>query len=177
MTMRSAPPALFTVVVLAIAAILSGCGASARLLPAGQANRIDDQLQNVADTTLAGDCPSALAALAEAQRSALTLPPTVDPRLRSRIREGLMGLQTSVPADCRKVAATPTTPALPTPTGPTGPTTPATTPSTTDTTPSTTTTTPTTPTTTPTTHTTPSTTAPVGGASPDATTPTPPPTP
>lgn len=162
-TMRRAPTALLAVLALAAGAA-TGCGGSARLLPAEQATRLDDQLQHAADRTLAGDCQGAMDALRDAQRTTATLPATIDPRLRDRIVRGLGSLTSTIPRDCR----TATTPE-PVTTDTTTDTTAATTDTTTDTTTTTTDTTPTTTTTTPTTTTTaPTTTTPVGGVSPDA---------
>ena len=173
MTMRPPVPALLATVTLVLAAAgLSACGASTRLLPAGAATQLDEQLQRASDATLAGDCSGADAALAEARRTFISLPSTIDTKLRTRIQSGLTSLGTSIPVQCRTGAlpasGTDTTPA-PGATGtsgatgattPTPPTTPTTAPpSTTDTPPATTpsttaTTTPTTP------------QPPVGGASP-----------
>ena len=160
-TMRPTASALLAILALGLgAAGLSGCADNTRLIPARQANALDDQLQQTSEKTLAGDCAGALASLADANRTAATLPASVDLRLRLRIQDGLRSLASTVPLQCKEAGTSGTT----TTTGSTtASTTDTTTPSTTDTTtPTTTTTTPTTTTTTPTT-----TAPPVGGISPE----------
>lgn len=153
--MRPTLPALLATAALGLGAVATaGCGSSQKLIPVNAATTMDDQLQRAADATSAGDCQTALAALAAAQKTFIRLPVTVDLRLRRRIQSGLAGLAQTLPVDCAAAAlpAAPTTPTTGT-TGTTGTTTTDTT--TTDTTPTTTTTTPTT------------TAPPVGGVSPE----------
>ena len=173
--MRPTPFALLLVLLVGFAAAgLSACGTTAKLLPAGSATRLDDQLQAAGDALSAGNCAQAQQALTDAQATFASLPSSVDQRLSARLRDGLDHVAATLPTQC----AAGTTTAAPTgvTTGTTGPadTTTTTETTTTDTTTDTTTTQPTdTLPTVPTTPTSPTPTTttpppPTGGVSPDA---------
>ena len=174
--MRRSPFATLIAVLLPLlVTVLSACGATAKLLPAGAATRLDDQLQATSSALTAGDCTQAIKSLGDAQATFASLPATVDNRLRARLRDGLDHVAKTLPAQCVATGSTDTTTTPSTDTTGTTGATDATTDTTTSTptTPDTTPTTPTTPTaTTPTAPTTTTPTAPTGGVSPDGGTPT-----
>ena len=84
--------------------------------------------------TRAGDCTALGQALARARGALLNLPPSVDDRLVTRLRQGIANLEAIAPAQC--AAQQTQTDTVPTPT-PTVPETTATEPTPTDTTPTT----------------------------------------
>jgi hypothetical protein len=140
MTVRSLFPLLVALALGGTAALLVSCGSSSGLIPAGNAQQLDSNLQDVADAVADGDCASAVAAAGQVGANVLELPVSVDLRLRRQLSRGTKRLIAAVPNDCTQ--ATPTTPHKHKNKTTTTATTPATTVSTTTTTPTETATTP-----------------------------------
>jgi hypothetical protein len=104
MSVSALPPLklLTLALVLGFAAALAiGCGKDrSNLIPAGDAQVLTQQLAEVKAAVDAGDCAAAERALTTARRSALSLPSSVDKRLRGRVNDGIQALAKAVPADC-----------------------------------------------------------------------------
>jgi hypothetical protein len=144
------------------AALLVACGSSnQKLLPPVSADRIKNHLAEIRQALDQQDCQKAEAGVQTLYSDLARIPPTVDRRLRTRLREGIDKLSARVPIDCQQ--PTTTTDTVPTTTAP-APTT-ETTPTDTTTTETTTTETTTTPPPTDTT-TTPTDTSPPSGGTP-----------
>jgi hypothetical protein len=152
------------------AALLVACGSSnQKLLPAVSADRIKNHLAETRQALDQQDCQRAEAGVQTLYSDLARIPPTVDRRLRTRLREGIDKLSARVPTDCQQPTTTTDTVPTTTAPAPTTDTTPTDTTTTTTTTP-TDTTTITTPTDT-TTTTTPTDTSPSNGGTPPVTTP------
>jgi hypothetical protein len=111
MTVRSLLPHLVALALGGVAALLVSCGSSSGLIPAGNAQQLTSNLQNVADAVADGDCASAVAAVGQVGAAVAQLPASVDLRLRLRLGTGTKRLIAAVPNDCKQ--ATPTTPHKP----------------------------------------------------------------
>jgi hypothetical protein len=141
--------------------LLVGCGSgSEKLIPQGNANALNSNLDAIANAVTAGRCTATLRKLTDLRSDLNHLPATVDPALRHRLDEGYSRLQQQALEDCR-ANTTPKTTTETTPTTTTETTPTVTTETTTVTVPPTTTT-PTT-TTPPTSTTPPTTTTGTGG--------------
>ena len=80
-------------------ALLVACGGDGRI-PASDASRVDNALDDVAANFRAGKCQAAEEAVARARGALLNLPSSVDAGLRDRLRAGVDNLSTRVPATC-----------------------------------------------------------------------------
>ena len=98
MRMRLLPP-LVALILGAATAFLVACGDDGRI-PASDASRVDNALDEVAADFRAGDCQAAEQAVARARGALLNLPDSVDSRLRARLRSGVANLSERVPATC-----------------------------------------------------------------------------
>jgi hypothetical protein len=83
----------------AAAAYLVACGDD-NLIPASDASRVQNALDEVEADYRAGKCQAAEAAVAKAKGALLNLPDSVDARLRERLRSGVAKLGERVPATC-----------------------------------------------------------------------------
>jgi cell division septation protein DedD len=137
------------------AALLVACGDTKGLIPAGDADALKQDLDQVAAAVADGKCSQAQQALQRAHADFDALPADVDPGVKSKLAAGLANLADQVPGECAENAAkqNTTTETTPTDTTPTDTTPTETTP--TETTPTETTPTETTPTETTPTETTP----------------------
>jgi cytoskeletal protein RodZ len=132
------------------AALLVACGSGgANLIPVANAGPLQNDFNAIANDVANGNCTATANDLQRAQSDAGSLPSTVDPRLRSRINQGLADLARTAPTECAKnststqtTTATTTTQTTSTQTTTTAPP-PTTTTTSTTTTPTSTTTTPT----------------------------------
>jgi hypothetical protein len=133
--------------------LLVGCGSGgAKLIPQGNANALNSNLDAIANAVTAGRCAATQSKLTDLRSDLNHLPATVDPGLRQRLDEGYSLLLQKAVRDCRAHATpkttTETTPTTTTETTPTTTTETTTvtvpTPTTTETTTTPTTTTPTT---------------------------------
>lgn len=106
--MRRARPYLLALLVGAAAALAAGCGDRSNLLPPAHASKLSDQLDAVREAVNAGDCTAAGQALARADATLDRVPSTVSRALRTRMRDGLDQLRTTVPRDCRAPETTET---------------------------------------------------------------------
>ena len=98
MRMRLLPP-LVALILGAATAFLVACGDDGRI-PASDASRVDNALDEVAADFRAGNCQAAEQAVARARGALLNLPDSVDARLRARLRSGVANLSERVPATC-----------------------------------------------------------------------------
>jgi hypothetical protein len=98
MRMRLLPP-LVALILGAATAFLVACGDDGRI-PASDASRVDNALDEVAADFRAGKCQAAEQAVARARGALLNLPDSVDARLRARLRSGVAKLSERVPATC-----------------------------------------------------------------------------
>jgi hypothetical protein len=98
MRMRLLPP-LVALILGAATAFLVACGDDGRI-PASDASRVDNALDEVAADFRAGNCQAAEQAVARARGALLNLPDSVDARLRARLRSGVAKLSERVPATC-----------------------------------------------------------------------------
>jgi hypothetical protein len=98
MRMRLLPP-LVALILGAATAFLVACGGDGRI-PASDASRVDNALDEVAADFRAGKCQAAEQAVARARGALLNLPDSVDARLRARLRSGVAKLSERVPATC-----------------------------------------------------------------------------
>jgi hypothetical protein len=160
-------PLAFVLGIAAALLVACGGGSNQKLLPPVSADRIKNHLTEIRQALDQQDCQRAEAGVQTLYSDLARIPPTVDRRLRSRLREGIDKLNARVPIDCQQPTTTTTT--VPTTTAPV-PTTNTTPPDTTTTTTPTNTTTTTTPTDTTTTPTD-TTTSPSNGGTPPVTTP------
>jgi Ran GTPase-activating protein (RanGAP) involved in mRNA processing and transport len=98
MSMRLLPQ-LAALLLGAATAFLVACGDD-NLIPASDASRVQNALNEVRADYRAGRCQAAEAAVAKARGALLNLPDSVDSRLRDRLRSGLAKLGEEVPATC-----------------------------------------------------------------------------
>jgi len=84
----------------AAAAYLVACGGNDNLIPASDASRVQNALNEVQADYRAGRCQDAEAAVAKAKGALLNLPGSVDSRLRDRLEAGVANLGKRVPASC-----------------------------------------------------------------------------
>jgi hypothetical protein len=80
-------------------ALLIACGSDGRI-PASDASRVDNALNEVAADFRAGNCQAAEEAVARARGALLNLPSSVDSGLRARLQSGVAKLSQDVPATC-----------------------------------------------------------------------------
>ena len=80
-------------------AFLVACGGDGRI-PASDASRVNNALNDVAANFRAGNCQAAEQAVARARGALLNLPSSVDSGLRDRLRAGVANLSQRVPATC-----------------------------------------------------------------------------
>jgi hypothetical protein len=80
-------------------ALLVACGGDGRI-PASDASRVNNALNDVAANFRAGKCQAAEQAVARARGALLNLPSSVDSGLRDRLRAGVANLSQRVPATC-----------------------------------------------------------------------------
>ena len=80
-------------------AFLVACG-NDNLIPASDASRVQNALNEVEADYRAGKCQAAEQAVARAKGALLNLPDSVDSRLRDRLRSGVAKLGEAVPATC-----------------------------------------------------------------------------
>ena len=80
-------------------AFLVACG-NDNLIPASDASRVQNALNEVEADYRAGKCQAAEQAVARAKGALLNLPDSVDSRLRDRLSSGLAKLGKEVPATC-----------------------------------------------------------------------------
>jgi hypothetical protein len=92
-------PSLVALVLGVATAFLVACGGDGRI-PASDASRVDNALDDVAANFRAGRCQAAEQAVARARGALLNLPPSVAARLRDRLRAGVANLGERVPATC-----------------------------------------------------------------------------
>jgi hypothetical protein len=98
MSMRLLPQ-LAALVLGAAAAFLVACG-NDNLIPASDASRVQNALNEVEADYRAGKCQAAEQAVARAKGALLNLPDSVDSRLRDRLSSGVAKLGEEVPATC-----------------------------------------------------------------------------
>jgi hypothetical protein len=96
--MRLLPP-LAALLLGAATAFLVACGDD-NLIPASDASRVQNALNEVEADYRAGKCQAAEAAVARAKGALLNLPDSVDSRLRDRLSSGVAKLAEEVPATC-----------------------------------------------------------------------------
>jgi hypothetical protein len=153
---RRAFPHLTALLCGVAAALVVGCGDRSSLIPPNRASSMKDTLAQVQSAIESGDCAAAADGVRQLRAKAEALPPSVDSRLRIRIRQGVASLAADFGRDCAAAkvqtvqtqtettpTVTTTTETTPTATTPTTTTPTTTTPTTTTTTPTTTTPTPT----------------------------------
>jgi cell division protein FtsN len=99
MRMHLLPP-LTALLLGAAAAYLVACGSNDNLIPASDASRVQNALNEVEADYRAGKCQAAEAAVARARGALLNLPDSVDSALRDRLRSGVAKLAEEVPATC-----------------------------------------------------------------------------
>jgi hypothetical protein len=93
-------PQLAALLLGAAAAYLVACGGNDNLIPASDASRVENALNEVQADFRAGRCQEAEAAVAKAKGALLNLPGSVDSRLRDRLEAGVAKLSEEVPATC-----------------------------------------------------------------------------
>jgi hypothetical protein len=96
--MRIVPP-LVALLLGAATAFVVACGNDGRI-PASDASRVENALNEVEADFQAGKCQDAEQAVARARGALLNLPDSVDSQLRSRLRSGVAALSERVPATC-----------------------------------------------------------------------------
>ena len=92
-------PQLVALLLGAATAFLVACG-NDNLIPASDASRVQNALNEVEADYRAGKCQAAEQAVARAKGALLNLPDSVDSRLRDRLSSGLAKLGEEVPATC-----------------------------------------------------------------------------
>jgi hypothetical protein len=92
-------PQLAALLLGAATAFLVACGDD-NLIPASDASRVQNALNEVQADFRAGNCEGAEQAVARAKGALLNLPDSVDSRLRDRLRSGVAKLAEEVPATC-----------------------------------------------------------------------------
>jgi hypothetical protein len=98
MSMRLLPQ-LAALLLGAATAFLVACG-NDNLIPASDASRVQNALNEVEADYRAGKCQAAEQAVARAKGALLNLPDSVDSRLRDRLSSGVAKLGEEVPATC-----------------------------------------------------------------------------
>jgi len=93
-------PQLAALLLGAAAAYLAACGGNDNLIPASDASRVENALNEVQADFRAGRCQEAEAAVARAKGALLNLPDSVDSRLRDRLESGIAKLSEEIPATC-----------------------------------------------------------------------------
>ena len=93
-------PRLAALLLGAAAAYLVACGGNDNLIPASDASRVENALNEVQADFRAGRCEEAEAAVAKAKGALLNLPGSVDSRLRDRLESGVAKLSEEIPATC-----------------------------------------------------------------------------
>jgi hypothetical protein len=93
-------PLLAALLLGAAAAYLVACGDNDNLIPASDASRVENALNEVQADFRAGRCQDAEAAVAKAKGALLNLPESVDSRLRDRLEAGVAKLAEEIPATC-----------------------------------------------------------------------------
>jgi hypothetical protein len=92
-------PQLAALLLGAATAFLVACGDD-NLIPASDASRVQNALNEVEADYRAGKCEAAEQAVVKARGALLNLPDSVDSRLRDRLRSGIAKLSEQVPATC-----------------------------------------------------------------------------
>jgi hypothetical protein len=92
-------PSLVALVLGVATAFVVACGGDGRI-PASDASRVDNALDDVVANFRAGNCQAAEQAVARARGALLNLPSSVDSGLRDRLRSGVTNLGERVPATC-----------------------------------------------------------------------------
>jgi Tfp pilus assembly major pilin PilA len=88
------------------AALLISCGGSGKgLIPSGNAGPLKGDFDRVASALNSGDCAGVSDAVRRANEDLANLPPTVDPRLRRRLTEGVGNLARVAPRQCQQSTA------------------------------------------------------------------------
>lgn len=93
-------PQLAALLLGAATAYLVACGGNDNLIPASDASRVENALNEVQADFRAGRCQEAEAAVAKAKGALLNLPDSVDSRLRDRLDAGVAKLSEEIPATC-----------------------------------------------------------------------------
>jgi hypothetical protein len=99
MRMRVLPSLAALLLGLAVA-FLVACGDDDGRIPASDASRVENALDEVEADFRAGNCEGAEEAVARARGALLNLPDSVDSRLRDRLASGVARLGERVPATC-----------------------------------------------------------------------------
>jgi hypothetical protein len=92
-------PSLAALLLGVAVAFLVACGDDGRI-PASDASRVQNALEEVEADFRAGNCEGAEEAVARARGALLNLPDSVDSRLRNRLASGVARLGERVPATC-----------------------------------------------------------------------------
>jgi hypothetical protein len=92
-------PSLAALLLGVAVAFLVACGDDGRI-PASDASRVQNALEEVEADFRAGNCEGAEEAVARAKGALLNLPDSVDSRLRNRLASGVARLGERVPATC-----------------------------------------------------------------------------
>jgi hypothetical protein len=92
-------PSLAALLLGVAVAFLVACGDDGRI-PASDASRVQNALEEVEADFRAGNCEGAEEAVARAKGALLNLPDSVDSRLRDRLASGVARLGERVPATC-----------------------------------------------------------------------------
>ena len=92
-------PGLVALVLGAATALLVACGGDGKI-PSGDASSLKSALNQVSADFRAGHCTAAAQAVAKAQNELLSLPDSVDAKLRDRLQSGISNLRKQVPATC-----------------------------------------------------------------------------
>lgn len=90
------------------AALMAGCGDRSKLIPAGDAGQVKQQLSAVRSAVADGNCGQASAAVSRAQSTVTNLT-GVDRRLKERLASGLDKLASRASSECEDAASTPST--------------------------------------------------------------------
>jgi hypothetical protein len=92
-------PSLAALLLGVAVAFLVACGDDGRI-PASDASRVQNALEEVEADFRAGNCEGTEEAVARARGALLNLPDSVDSRLRNRLASGVARLGERVPATC-----------------------------------------------------------------------------
>jgi len=87
------------------AALAVGCGDRSNLIPAGRASDLTQQLSAIEAAMDAGQCDGLMAKVDTFHDAATNLSSSVDTRLRKRINQGAVSLQSHALATCKQHAA------------------------------------------------------------------------
>jgi hypothetical protein len=104
MSMRTNTKLSLAAVLAGSAALLSACGGSSGLIPAGNAGPLRSDFEKVAEAAESGNgnCASTETAIARTERDFASLPSSVDARLRTRLSEGIEHLASQARVACRQ---------------------------------------------------------------------------